>query len=276
MIERCIKEQEEGHHMGKIISVVNQKGGVGKTTTVINLAASLSKLEYRVLIVDMDPQGNASSGCGIEKNKVSNTIYDFLIGNIEIKEIIYKTPIEKFDVIPANMNLAGADIEISKQIRREFLLSQGLETIKGNYDFIIIDCPPAVNLLTINALTASDSVIIPMQCEYYALEGLSQLMQTIKLIKGKTNKKLILEGILFTMHDSRTNLSKQVIEEVENHFNDYVYKTRITRSVRLSEAPSYGVSCITYAPKSKSAKQYMNFTKEVLERNNKNEAKRTR
>ena len=253
--------------MGKIISVVNQKGGVGKTTTVINLAACLNKLKYKVLIVDMDPQGNASSGCGIEKNRVSNTIYDYLIGNIEIKEIIYKTPIEKFDVIPANMNLAGADVEIANQIRREFLLSKGLKEIRDNYDFIIVDCPPAVNLLTINSLTASDSVIIPMQCEYYALEGISQLMQTIKLIKDKTNRILSLEGILFTMYDSRTNLSRQVIEEVEKHFSKYVYKTRISRSVRLSEAPSYGVSCITYAPTSKSTEQYMDFTKEVLERN---------
>lgn len=253
--------------MGKIISVVNQKGGVGKTTTVINLAASLNELKYKVLIVDMDPQGNASSGSGIEKNKVPSTIYDYLIGNIEIRDAIYKTPIEKFSVIPANMNLAGADIEIASQSEREFLLAKGLKEIKEEYDFIIVDCPPAVNLLTINALTASDSVIIPMQCEYYALEGISQLMQTIKLIKDKTNKKLALEGILFTMHDSRTNLSKQVIDEVEKHFKRYVYKTKISRSVRLSEAPSYGVSCITYAPKSKSTGQYMSFTKEVLERN---------
>ena len=165
------------------------------------------------------------------------------------------------------MNLAGADVEIANQIRREFLLSKGLKEIRDNYDYIIIDCPPAVNLLTINALTAADSVIIPMQCEYYALEGISQLMQTIKLIKDKTNKALSLEGILFTMHDSRTNLSKQVIDEVEKHFSKYVYQTRISRSVRLSEAPSYGVSCITYAPKSKSAEQYMAFTKEFLERN---------
>ena len=253
--------------MGKIIAVVNQKGGVGKTTTVINLVASLKKKKYKVLLVDMDPQGNASSGSGIEKNRVSNTIYDFLIGNTEIKECIYTTPIEKFDVIPANMNLAGAGIEIANEMNREFLLSKGLDQIKNDYDFIIIDCPPAVNLLTINSLTASDSVIIPMQCEYYALEGISQLMQTIKLIKNKTNKKLSLEGILFTMHDSRTNLSKQVIEEVEKHFKKYVYKTKISRSVRLSEAPSYGVSCITYAPKSKSTKQYMEFTNEFLERN---------
>lgn len=254
--------------MGKVISVVNQKGGVGKTTTVINLAACLKSLKHKVLVIDMDPQGNASSGCGIEKNKVSNTVYDFLIGKIDIKETMYKAPIEKFDVIPANMNLAGASIEISKQLEREFLLSKGLETIKEKYDFIIIDCPPSVNLLTINSLTASDSVIIPMQCEYYALEGISQLMQTIKLVKSKVNKKLMLEGILFTMYDSRTNLSLQVVEEVNKHFEKYVYNTKITRSVRLSEAPSYGISCITYAPRSKSAEQYLEVTQEFLERNN--------
>ncbi len=253
--------------MGKVISVVNQKGGVGKTTTVVNLAASLRKLHYKVLIVDMDPQGNASSGSGIEKNRVQHTIYNFLIGNIKIEEAIYQAPQEGFDIIPSNMNLAGASMEISKQPRREFILAKGLEPIKHNYDFVIIDCPPAVNLLTINSLTASDSVIIPMQCEYYALEGISQLMQTIKLVKERTNKALALEGILFTMFDARTNLSKQVISEVNQHFAEYVYQTKINRSVRLSEAPSYGVSCITYAPKSKSAKQYLEFTNELLERN---------
>lgn len=262
--------------MGKIISVVNQKGGVGKTTTVINLASCLRKLKYKVLVVDMDPQGNASSGCGIEKNKVASTIYDFLLGNVEIEKAIYKAPKEKFDVIPANMNLAGASIEISTQPEKEFLISKGINPIRDKYDFIIIDCPPAVNLLTINALTASDSVLIPMQCEYYALEGISQLMQTIKLIKTKVNKKLALEGILFTMFDSRTNLSLQVVEEVNKHFAKYVYKTKITRSVRLSEAPSYGVSCITYAPRSRSAEQYLQFTYELLERNSIYETKRIR
>jgi len=253
--------------MGKVISVVNQKGGVGKTTTVVNLAACIKELGYKVLIVDMDPQGNASSGSGIEKNRVTHTIYDFLIGNIKINDIIYEAPIEKFDVIPANMNLAGASMEIADEIRREFILLSGLEQIRDQYDYVIVDCPPAVNLLTINALTASDSVIIPMQCEYYALEGISQLMQTIKLVKERTNKGLGLEGILFTMFDPRTNLSKQVIDEVEKHFEKYIYQTKISRSVRLSEAPSYGVSCITYAPKSKSAMQYLDFTKELLERN---------
>lgn len=253
--------------MGKIISVVNQKGGVGKTTTVVNLAACLKELHYKVLIVDMDPQGNASSGSGIEKNRVAHTIYDFLIGNIKINDIIYEAPTEGFAVIPANMNLAGASMEIANQTRREFILLSGLEKIRDQYDYIIVDCPPAVNLLTINALTASDSVIIPMQCEYYALEGISQLMQTIKLVKERTNKELALEGILFTMYDSRTNLSKQVIDEVKKHFGKYIYKTKISRSVRLSEAPSYGVSCITYAPKSKSAIQYLDFTNELLERN---------
>lgn len=254
--------------MGKVISVVNQKGGVGKTTTVVNLAASLHSLGYKVLVVDMDPQGNASSGSGIEKNRLTHTVYDFLIGDVKINDTIHEAPIEKFHVIPANMNLAGASMEISSLPKREFILLNGLEEIRDQYDYIIIDCPPAVNLLTINSLTASDSVIIPMQCEYYALEGISQLMQTIKLVKQRTNKGLALEGILFTMHDSRTNLSKQVIDEVNQHFKKYVYDTKISRSVRLSEAPSYGVSCITYAPKSKSAEQYLDFAKELLERNN--------
>ena len=267
MIEGKLKTQARREAMGKIIAVVNQKGGVGKTTTVVNLAACLGELNYKVLIVDMDPQGNASSGAGIEKNRVAHTIYDFLIGNIKIQEVIYEAPIEKFDVIPANMNLAGASMEIASQARREFILLDGLKEIKGEYDYIIVDCPPAVNLLTINALTGCDSVIIPMQCEYYALEGISQLMQTIKLVKERTNKKLALEGILFTMYDSRTNLSKQVIDEVKKHFSKFIYKTKINRSVRLSEAPSYGVSCITYAPKSKPAMQYLDFTNELLERN---------
>ena len=269
MIEKKLQTQAEGgNHMGKIISIVNQKGGVGKTTTVVNLAASLHKLGYKVIIVDMDPQGNASSGSGIEKNRIARTVYDFLIGNIKIQHAIYEAPVEKYQVIPANMNLAGASMEISTLPKREFLLLNGLDGIRDQYDYILIDCPPAVNLLTINSLTASDSVIIPMQCEYYALEGISQLMQTIKLVKQRTNKRLALEGILFTMFDSRTNLSKQVIDEVNQHFEKYVYRTRISRSVRLSEAPSHGLSCITYAPSSKSAEQYLDFAKELVERNN--------
>lgn len=253
--------------MGKIIAIVNQKGGVGKTTTVINLAAALVEKGKKVLVLDIDPQGNATSGCGILKNKVDLTTYDILVNDADIKEVIKKSPNEEIDVIPANMNLAGTEIELVEKKQREFILRKALATIKDNYDYIFIDCPPAVNVLTINALTASNTVLIPMQCEYYALEGLSQLMQTIKLVKDKTNKPLVLEGILFTMYDNRTNLSLQVVKEVEEHFKEVVYETKIMRTVRLSEAPSYGMSCIHYDPKSKGSEHYRALAEEFLERN---------
>ena len=253
--------------MGKIVAVVNQKGGVGKTTTVINLAAALVEQKYKVLIVDIDPQGNATSGCGILKNQVKSTIYDVLVNNQTIKDVIKQAKNEKIDVIPSNMNLAGTEVELINTKQREFILKKQLDSIEQEYDYIFIDCPPAVNILTINALTASNSVLIPMQCEYYALEGLSQLVQTIGLVKKNTNTKLVLEGILFTMYDSRTNLSFQVVKEVETHFSSIIYNTKITRSVRLSEAPSFGMSCISYDSKSKGTEQYKQFTMEFLERN---------
>jgi chromosome partitioning protein len=253
--------------MGKIIAVVNQKGGVGKTTTVINLTAALVEQGYKVLIVDIDPQGNATSGCGVQKNQVKSTIYDVLVNDEDIKTVIKQSQHEKIDVIPSNMNLAGTEVELVNAKQREFILKSKLDLLKQNYDYIFIDCPPAVNILTINALTASNSVLIPMQCEYYALEGLSQLVQTIGLVKKNTNPKLILEGILFTMYDSRTNLSFQVVKEVENHFSSIIYHTKITRSVRLSEAPSFGMSCIKYDPKSKGTDQYRELALEFIERN---------
>ncbi|MDF2877298.1 MAG: ParA family protein [Clostridia bacterium] len=253
--------------MGKIIAVVNQKGGVGKTTTVINLTAALAEQGYKVLIVDIDPQGNATSGCGVQKNQVKSTIYDVLVNDEDIKAVIKQAQHEKIDVIPSNMNLAGTEVELVNAKQREFILKNKLDTLKKEYDYIFIDCPPAVNILTINALTASNSVLIPMQCEYYALEGLSQLVQTIGLVKKNTNPKLVLEGILFTMYDSRTNLSFQVVKEVENHFSNIIYQTKITRSVRLSEAPSFGMSCIKYDPKSKGTDQYKELALEFIERN---------
>ncbi|MBQ8998998.1 MAG: ParA family protein [Clostridium sp.] len=252
--------------MGKVIAVVNQKGGVGKTTTVVNLSAALAEKDYKVLIIDIDPQGNATSGCGIMKNQVNSTVYDILVNDINIKDAICQSENEPINIIASNMNLAGTEVELVDTKQREFILKKQIDTIKDEYDFIFIDCPPAVNILTINALTAADSVLIPMQCEYYALEGLSQLVQTVGLVKKNINPKLILEGILFTMYDNRTNLSAQVVKEVETHFKDTVYQTKITRSVRLSEAPSFGMSCIKYDSKAKGSEQYRQLAKEFIER----------
>lgn len=252
--------------MGKIVAVVNQKGGVGKTTTVINLAAALAEEKYKVLIIDTDPQGNATSGCGIDKSPNERTIYNVIVNQIDIYDAIVKAKHENIDVIPANMNLAGTEVELIHARQREFILKRQLDKVISDYHYILIDCPPSVNILTINALTAAHTVLIPMQCEYYALEGLSQLVQTIGLVKQNTNSSLVLEGILFTMY-SNTNLSTQVVDEVTKHFKKFVYHTKISRNVKLGEAPSYGMSCLSYDSRSKGSQQYRAFAKEFLERN---------
>ena len=255
--------------MGRVIAIANQKGGVGKTTTAINLTACLAEAGQKVLLIDIDPQGNATSGVGVDKNEADKTVYDVILRECDISEAIIKDVYDNMDLLPSNMNLAGTEIEIVDKEEREFILKKALNQVDAEFDYIFIDCPPAVNILTINALTAAHTVLIPMQCEYYALEGLSQLMQTIKLVKESTNRALALEGIVFTMFDTRTNLSAQVVNEVNQHFSKFVYNTKINRSVRLSEAPSYGMSCISYDPKSKGSEQYRELAKEFLGRNKK-------
>lgn len=250
--------------MGKIIAVANQKGGVGKTTTSVNLSACLAYLGNRVLLVDIDPQGNATSGVGIDKADVDECIYDVLIDDAEAKSVVKPTNVEKLDVIPSTIQLAGAEIELVPTISREVRLKRALETVQDKYDYILIDCPPSLGLLTINALTAADSVIIPVQCEYYALEGLSQLLNTIRLVQKHLNTDLMIEGVLLTMLDARTNLGLQVIEEVKKYFQDKVYQTIIPRNVRLGEAPSHGQPIIIYDPKSRGAEVYLDLAKEVM------------
>mgnify|MGYP004629597633 FL=1 len=252
--------------MGKVISVANQKGGVGKTTTTINLSTMLAKKGKKVLLIDADPQGNATSGVGAEK-EVEFSTYDILVGDAEMEEVVEKTVIKNLLVSPSNINLAGAEVELVSMMSREQRLKEKLENIKDKFDYILIDCPPSLGLITLNAFTASDSVLIPVQCEYYALEGLGQLLNTINLVKKHLNKNIEIEGALLTMYDARTNLSNQVVKEVKKYFNDKVYKTVIPRNVRLSEAPSYGMPITEYDPKSKGAKMYEKFTKEFLKIN---------
>lgn len=252
--------------MGKVISIANQKGGVGKTTTSVNLSTILARKGNKVLMVDTDPQGNATSGLGIDKN-VDFSVYDVIVSETEIEETIQKTAIKNLDVCPSNINLAGAEVELVSMMSREYRLKEKLDKIKNNYDFIIIDCPPSLGLVTLNAFTASDSVLIPVQCEYFALEGLGQLMNTINLVKKHLNKSLVIEGALLTMYDARTNLSNQVVKEVKKYFDNKVYKTVIPRNVKLSEAPSFGMPISLYDPKSKGAKSYEKFAKELLKNN---------
>ncbi len=252
--------------MGKIIAMANQKGGVGKTTTSVNLSAALAKKGKNVLLIDADPQGNATSGVGIDKNN-EKSIYNVLVEETTIEETLKETAVKKLRICPANINLAGAEVELVTLEKRENRLKDKLEKIKEQYDFIIIDCPPSLGLITLNALTAADSVLIPIQCEYYALEGLGQLINTIKLVKKHLNPELEIEGALLTMQDARTNLSNQVIKEVSKYFEDKVYKTIIPRNIKLSEAPSYGLPITVYDPRSKGAKFYEKLAKEVLKRN---------
>ena len=250
--------------MSKIIAIANQKGGVGKTTTSVNLGAGLASLGKRVLLVDIDPQGNTTSGGGVNKADVANCIYDVIINDVHPKDAILQTQIEGLHIIPATIQLAGAEIELVPTISRELRLKKSLQLVKANYDYILIDCPPSLGILTINSLTAADSVIIPIQCEYYALEGLSQLLNSIRLVQKHLNTSLRIEGVLLTMLDARTNLGIQVIEEVKKYFQEKVYQTIIPRNIRLSEAPSHGQSIITYDPRSKGAEVYLELAKEVI------------
>ncbi len=253
-----------GDIVGKIIAIANQKGGVGKTTTSVNLGACLAYIGKRVLLVDVDPQGNATSGIGIEKADVEHCIYDILVDDVDVKDVIKQTAVENLDIIPATIQLAGAEIELVPTISREVRLKRAIESVKHHYDYMIIDCPPSLGLLTINALTASDAVLIPVQCEYYALEGLSQLLNTVRLVQKHLNTELMIEGVLLTMLDARTNLGIQVIEEVKKYFQDKVYKTIIPRNIRLSEAPSHGQPIIIYDPRSRGAEVYLDLAKEVV------------
>ncbi|NLX63911.1 MAG: ParA family protein [Clostridiaceae bacterium] len=250
--------------MAKIIAIANQKGGVGKTTTAVNLSACLGVKGKKVLVIDIDPQGNTTSGFGIDKNSVTNSIYDTIINEIPIEDTMLETQIKGLLLSPSNINLAGAEVELVSVLSRETRLKYALEDIKDKFDFIVIDCPPSLGLLTVNALTAADTILVPIQCEYYALEGLSQLMNTVKIVQKHLNRSLRVEGVVLTMFDARTNLSIQVVEEVKKYFGNKVYRTIIPRNVRLSEAPSYGLPIILYDPKSKGAECYMELAEEVI------------
>lgn len=253
--------------MGKIISIINQKGGVGKTTSAINIAASMAVAERQTLLIDFDPQGNASSGIGIHVNEGDKTIYQALIGQCSAEDAIRETELPGLFVIPADQNLSGAEVELVGAIAREQKLKKILESLRDRFHYILIDCPPSLGLLTINALTASDSYLVPMQCEYFSLEGLSQLVSTAGLIRGALNPNLELEGILLTMFDSRNNLAHQVSDEVRNHFGDKLFKTVIPRNIKLSEAPSHGKPVLLYDIESKGARSYLEATKEIIENN---------
>ena len=250
--------------MGRIISIANQKGGVGKSTTAINLSAALAEKGKRVLVVDSDPQGNTTSGLGIDKNSMENTIYDVYLGNDTVSKCIVKTEYENLELLPSNVNFAAAEIELIGVEKKEFILKNEIDYVKGSYDYIIIDCPPSLSLLTVNALAAADTVLVPVQCEYYALEGLSQLIHTINLVKERLNPELEMEGVVFTMYDTRTNLSAQVVENVKENLEERVFDTLIPRNIRLAEAPSYGQPITAYEPKSAGAESYRKLADEII------------
>ncbi len=252
--------------MGRIIAIANQKGGVGKSTTAINLSACLAEIGKKVLTIDIDPQGNTTSGLGIDKNAAEITLYELLLGETDLEQCVIKNVVENLDLIPSNMNLSGAEIELVGIEEREYILRNAIRRVKDVYDYIVMDCPPSLSMLTINALTAADSVLVPIQCEYYALEGLSQLIHTIELVQDRLNEDLKIEGVVFTMYDARTNLSLEVVENVKENLNQNIYKTIIPRNVRLAEAPSYGLPINLYDSKSTGAESYRLLAEEVINR----------
>ncbi|MCC8050834.1 MAG: AAA family ATPase [Clostridiales bacterium] len=252
--------------MGRTIVVANQKGGVGKTTTTINLSAAIAESGKKVLVVDMDPQGNTTSGLGVDKDNTEKTVYELLLGDITLEECIQKDVFDNLSLIPSNINLSGAEIELIGIEEKEYLLKNTLDAVKSEYDFILIDCPPSLNMLTINSMCAGDTVLVPIQCEYYALEGLSQLIHTIDLVKERLNPEIEIEGVVFTMYDARTNLSLQVVENVKENLNQNIYKSIIPRNVRLAEAPSYGLPVTQYDTKSAGAEAYRLLAEEVIHR----------
>lgn len=253
--------------MGRIIAVANQKGGVGKTTTAINLSACLAEKGERVLVIDADPQGNTTSGLGFEKNDLEYTLYELLLGNCNVVQCTYNSQfVDNLDLWPSNINLSGAEIELIDYEEKEYILKKAIKKVRKNYDYVIIDCPPALTMLTVNAMVAADTVLVPIQCEYYALEGLTQLMHTVDLVKARLNSRLKIEGIVFTMYDARTNLSLQVVDNVKENIDSKIYKVIIPRNVRLAEAPSYGIPITVYDPKSTGAECYRALAEEVMNR----------